>query len=225
MTRRRHAALRCARCRMHASLCVCALVPRIATRTRVVLVIHRVEDRRPSNTGRLAAACLTNAEVLVRGAEGRPVSLPERPGTEPVLLFPHEDAAPLSEVARDVAERGRAVTLVVPDGNWRQASRVRSRVPGLRAARCASLPAGRPSRYRLRNEAHPHYLSTIEAVARALGVLEGEEVERAIERVFLAMVERTLWSRGDLEADEVTGGVPQGALRHDPASGLARART
>ena len=34
-----------------------------------------------------------------------------------------------------------------------------------------------------------------------------------------AMVERTLWSRGDFDTAAVTGGIPDGALRHDPRSG------
>jgi len=75
-------------------------------------------------------------------------------------------------------------------------------VPGLRDVPCAFLPREAPSIYRLRAEAHETGLATIEAIARA-------------------MVERTLWSRGELSAAEVTGGVPHGAMCHDPRSGLA----
>ena len=67
-------------------------------------------------------------------------------------------------------------------------------------------------------------LPTIEAIARALRVLEGSagpDVEEALLHVFRAMVERTLWSRGEYETDQVTGGIPEGALRHDPRSGAA----
>jgi len=61
-----------------------------------------------------------------------------------------------------------------------------------------------------------HGLSTIEAIARAKAILEGEQVQRTLERVFRAMVERTLWTRGELAAADVCGGIPEGALRHDP---------
>lgn len=224
MSRRNNSARRCARCRMHRSLCVCSLIPRLETRTRLLLVIHRAEDRKPTNTGRLATECLVNSAVVVRGhASAESAPLPIEPGSQPVLLFPAEDAVPLAELAPSLSR----VTLVVPDGNWRQASKVRSRVPGMRDVPCASLPpsAAKPSLYRLRSEAHAHGLATIEAIARAMGILEGEHVERALELPFRAMVERTLWARGDLEAEDVTGGIPQGVLRHDPESGLtARAR-
>lgn len=201
---------------MHQSLCVCDFIPTIATRTRLMLVIHRVELRKPTNTGMLAAHCLTNSEIVVRGHEERPTPPFVAPaGTLPLFLFPHPDAVPLDRIAPSPMP----VTLVVPDGTWRQASKVRSRVPGFRDLQCVSLPMEEPSIYRLRSEAHDHGLATIEAIARALGHLESMSVRSAIERVFRAMVERTLWSRGVLEREQVTSGVPAGTMRHNPASG------
>jgi DTW domain-containing protein YfiP len=111
--------------------------------------------------------------------------------------------------------------LIVPDGTWRQASKVRQRVPGMRDVQLVSIPNDEPSMYRLRTEAHESGLATIEAIARAMGILEGLHVRRALEHVFRAMVERTLWSRGEIATQDVTGGVPGGAMRHDPRSGLA----
>ena len=224
MSRRNNAASRCVRCRMHQSLCVCALIPTLATRTRLVLVIHRAEDRKPTNTGRLAAEAMPNSRVIVRGRAAEPIDdFAMNAGTRPLFLFPHEDAVPLASMAT-VAGDDRPVTLIVPDGNWRQASKVRNRVAGMKDVPCVSLPIGEPSIYRLREEAHPFGLATVEAIARSLRLLEGDagpEVERALLHVFRAMVERTLWSRGDFETKDVTGGIPQGTLRHDPRSGPA----
>jgi DTW domain-containing protein YfiP len=201
---------------MHGSLCICALIPRVETRTRLVLVIHRYEDRKPTNTGRLAAECLVNSEVVVRGHAAHPsagVTLSR--GVQPVLLFPHEDAVPIEAFARS----SRPVTLIVPDGSWRQASKVRHRVPGLSDVPCVTLPPGAPSTYRLRVDAHEHGLATIEAIARALRILEaeqGEAVWGALDAVFRAMVERTLWARGSAKTGDVSAGIPPGAMRHDP---------
>src|ERR1700744_1516431 len=102
---------------MLGGLCLCDLLPspRLETRTRLVLIIHRYEDRKPTNTGRLAAEGLANSEGIVRGPAAQPTQpLPCRPGRQPLLLFPHEDAPPLGELALDP----RPVTLIVPDGNW-----------------------------------------------------------------------------------------------------------
>jgi tRNA-uridine aminocarboxypropyltransferase len=200
---------------MLGGLCICALIPSppIATATRVVLLIHRDEERKPTNTGLLAVRCLANAHVVVRGREGErdaPVS-----GARPLLLFPGEDATPL------VARPAEPVTLIVPDGVWRQAAKARQRVPGLRDAPCVMLPPGEPSRYRLRHEPRPGGLATFEAIARALEILEGGGVRAALDPIFRAMVERTLWARGAIDAGEVESGIPDGVRRDDPAGGRA----
>jgi DTW domain-containing protein len=174
MSRRDNTRLRCGRCRMLGTLCVCPLMPspRLVTRTRLVLLIHRFEDRKPTNTGRLAAECLANSEVIVRGHASEPTApFACHGGSTPLLLFPHEGATPLDERSPWIGSE-RPITLIVPDGNWRQASKVRNRVAGLSHVACVSLPAGEPSVYRLRAEAHEGGLSTLEAIARAMGLLE-----------------------------------------------------
>lgn len=220
MSRRANGEHRCEKCRMHQSVCVCAMLPRIETRTRLVLVIHRLEVRKTTNTGRLGTMCLPNSETVVRGHEheNEPrAAWPE--GSQPLLLFPFEDAVPLTHYANSE----RPVTLFVPDGNWRQASKVRKRLPGMESVPCVLLPKSEREPRRLRVESRDDGLATIEAIARALGILEGPHVEDALLFVFRAMVERTLWTRGDIATENVTGGIPEGAERHDPR-GAERAR-
>lgn len=216
MTRRGNSGLRCAGCRLHLSLCACSLIPRLETRTKFVLFMHHFEDRKSTNSGRLATRCLANSEVNLRGRLGEPgASFVPEPGRRSLLLFPHEDARPLTEFVGS----NEPLTLVVPDGTWRQASKVRNRVAGLSELPCVSLPHGEPSRYRLRFEAHGTGLSTLEAIARALGVLEGMHLQKALEGVFETVVDRILWSRGTLSSEDVKGGIPEDAKRHDPRSG------
>jgi DTW domain-containing protein YfiP len=193
------------------------LIPRIATRTRLVLVIHRREQRKPTNTGRLAIECLPNSQTIVRGHQSSPSAPFTWDGsTQPLFLYPHQDAIPIARFAASE----RPVTLIVPDGTWRQAAKVRVRVPGLSDVPCVSIEPDAPTMYGLRHETRDGGLATIEAIARAFGVLEGRQVRSALEKVFRAMVERTLWSRGQLGTADVSAGVPAGALRHDPRSGV-----
>jgi tRNA-uridine aminocarboxypropyltransferase len=202
---------RCPDCWLHRTLCLCAIVPRVATRTRVVLVAHQLELRKPTNTGRLAVRCLPNSAVVVRGAGGDS-SAPWREAAAPVLLFPHAGAEPL--------ERWRdhpvPVTLVVPDGTWRQATRARRRLPGLTDIPCATLPPSFIDAPRLRRQVRPGRLSTLEAIACALGILEGPAVAEPLTHILRVMVDRTLWSNGRLASALVTGGVPPGVFPHDP---------
>jgi DTW domain-containing protein YfiP len=198
---------------MRTSLCICALIAPMLCRTRVELVIHREEDRKSTNTGRLATRCLVNSAVTVRGHladTSEPLALD--PAYQPLLLFPHAEATPL-DIWTGGNASDRPVALIVPDGTWRQAAKVRQRVPGVAQIPCVTLPPGPPSSYRLRLEPHLGGLATFEAIARALGILEGPAVERALMFVFRAMVERTLWSRGTVGKEQVESGVPRSA--HD----------
>lgn len=182
---------RCARCRMLRAECFCDLIPTVATRTRLVLVLHEAEDRKPSNTGRLALSCLPNSALVMRGGHEQASPVAAESWTEhgtPVLLFPHPDAQPI-EAWRDSS---RPVTLVVPDGTWRQAQRVRRRIPGLDAVPCAVVKRDQPSEYRLRHTPFPRRLATMEAIAEALGVLEGPSVREELLRIFQVMVERSM---------------------------------
>lgn len=213
MSRRSNTAARCATCMMHESVCVCALFVPIPTRTKLVLLIHHTEVRKPTNTGHLAVRSLPNSTMIVRGKDETPTAPIDFGDTEPVFLYPHEDARPVEPVSHPV-------TLIVPDGNWRQAGKVRARVAGLSKVRCVTLPPGPPTIYRLRSEQHPAGLATLEAIARAMAVLEGPHVHDALMHLFRIMVERTLWVRGSLPASEVTGGIPPGVTKHEPTSGV-----
>ena len=66
-----------------------------------------------------------------------------------------------------------------------------------------ALPPGPPSVYQLRVEPFEHGLATFEAIARALGILEGRDVQAALEKAFRLMVQRTLITRGRPSAVEL----------------------
>jgi len=215
MSRRDNVEARCSTCHMHATLCICELVPRLEARTRLSLLVHYREARKPTNTGLLAARCLPGSEVGIVGDRARPLALPLiRPGELGLLLSPDEDAVPLAQYAGS----DQPLVLVVPDGSWRQAGKMRRRVPGLAELPCVTLPPTRTT-YRLRAEPRSGGLATLEAIAHALGILEGDRgaaIEAAMLSVFRVMVDRTLWLRGILGDGEVTGGIPSAALAHDP---------
>jgi DTW domain-containing protein len=110
---------------------------------------------------------------------------------------------------------GQRPMLVVPDGNWRQASKMRARIDGLAALPCVVLSPGEQTRYHLRSEPKVDGLATFEAVVRAVQQLEGErgeEIATAMMAVFTAMVDRTRWLRGQLRTEEVSGGIPPEAI-------------
>lgn len=178
----------CDRCLRPASVCVCALLPRLAPRTRVLVLQHPRERRVAVGTARMAARCLEGAAVVTgTHLDAHPVvaaaiSDPARPA---VLLWPGPDA-------RDLAADPPAgpVTLVVVDGTWFTAKKLVRLNPAVAALPRYGLSPARPSEYRIRREPRAECLSTIEALAHALGVLEGDaEAYRAMMRPFRAMVD------------------------------------
>ena len=217
MSRRDNGEHRCRDCAMHLSLCICAEVPSIATSSILCLVMHRDETRKTTNTGRLAARCLQGSEVLVHGRIGERV---EAPWTVPsdnaivggLLLYPCDEAEPLGAHHLEAGP----VRLVVPDGTWRQAAKMTNRIPWIADLPRVSLPEGAETSYRLRSEPKEGGLATMEAITRAFAVLEGPEVERQLDDIFHRMIDRTLYSRGQLAREDVYGGVPEDAQRHDP---------
>ncbi|HET8932081.1 MAG TPA: DTW domain-containing protein [Polyangiales bacterium] len=202
MGRRSKRAARCLQCRAHVESCVCAELPRIELDTRLALVMHYREATKPTATGPLALACLPNSAHYLHGLEQAPLDLThlhENGARRVLVLFPTEGARPLSRALRD--EDTRPITLVVPDGNWRQARRIPQRVHGLEGAEHVGLPPGPPSAWGVRWEPQEGGLATFEAIARALGVLESPEVQARLEAVFARSVAVTLAARGQRSED------------------------
>jgi len=54
---------------MHRSLCICALLPRLETSTRVVFILHQLEANKPTNTGLMAARHADMHEHAVEQAQ------------------------------------------------------------------------------------------------------------------------------------------------------------
>lgn len=162
------------------------------TGTRLALIWHRDEERKPTNTGRVAVNSLVNSETYIRGIKDQPVDLSplDDPNRRILLLFPTSGVRVLTPELLD--EDPRPVTLVVPDATWRQARTMVRREPLLAGAQKVIPPPGPPTRYLLRHAHDTSKLGTAEAIARAFGVLEGPKVQTEIERMFELMVQRTL---------------------------------
>jgi len=184
-TARRAARLagRCARCLHLPQWCLCAEVPVVQTRTRVLIVRHYREVTRSSNSGRLAGLALPNSEILDHGAPGTPATLIDAARLEGAcLLFPGGE--PLS-AANPPAK------LIVLDATWSQARRMRRKVRGLERIRTVSITTAPTDRPRMRASPGEGKVSTIEAIAYALGELEGDAVREPLLALFEVAVARS----------------------------------
>jgi len=163
--------------------------------------MHHREWIKPTATAPLFALVASNCEIRLRGRKDRPfdtdgIVVPER---QTLVLYPAEDAKVLSREL--IAQDTRPITLVVPDGNWRQAAKSVKREPVLRRLTTVVLPDMGPTCYRLRHEPKEGGLGTFEAISRALRIIEGEEVYQKLDALFKVMVDRTLATRGTKKRD------------------------
>lgn len=209
------AAHRCPICEIRKPLCFCAMIPQLALQTRVIILMHTCEEVLTTNTARLAAKALTNSEVRIHGRRDERMSLDGliQPGRPSFLLYPSSRAI---ELTTDFVSRlSGPVNLIVPDASWRQTKKFVRREPGLVGIPHVTLPPGPPSEYRLRAQRGDQNLCTLEAIARALGILESRAAQVGLETLLRVLVERTLWSRGMLPTGQcTTAGIPLDAFGH-----------
>jgi DTW domain-containing protein YfiP len=187
---------RCARCWIRHEFCLCAEIPQLPTRTRVVVVRHAREADKSTGTARIASLALPNSELIDFGEESTPVDEAVQSFAAGAwLLFPAEEAAvPLPSAPPQ--------SLVVIDGTWRQTRRMLKKLPSLAKVPRLALPTKLEAPLRLRESTSPDNRSTLEAIADALTILEGASVGAPLHRLHALMVERVFRARGvwDLKA-------------------------
>lgn len=186
---------RCSRCKRPASHCLCALIPDLPSRTEILVLQHPDEVDHALNTANLAVLGLRNATLWVGEVfESLPLWLAQ-PGYRTHLLFPGNDAQPLTSVANGHDER--PIRLVVPDGTWRKARKLLHLNPVLAALPRVALTDAPATRYRLRKAPMEGSLSTLEAIVAALNVLEAPADYQALLKPFDALIEGQIAAMGE----------------------------
>lgn len=204
---------RCPNCEIRKPLCFCEMIPQLDLQTRVIILMHTCEEALTTNTARLAAKALTNSELRIHGRRDDRMSLTGlvQPGRPSFLLYPSSRAIELTP--EFVSQLSGPVDLIVPDASWRQTKKFVRREPRLVGIPHVRLPPGPPSEYRLRAQRDDQNLCTLEAIARAIGILESRAAQAGLETLLRVLVERTLWARGMLAASRcTTAGIPPEAF-------------
>jgi len=159
---------------------------------------HPRETRMPVGTARMVGLSLAQS-VIRPGIDfsDDPFVQSLLSATEPpYLLFPGPASTDVAALPLD-----RPITLIVVDGTWAQARKlIKSNPSLLRLPRLAFAP-NQPSAYQIRTQPEAHCVSTIEALAHVLGVLEGDPERFAtLLEPFLAMVRTQVHFSKDVHA-------------------------
>lgn len=180
---------RCKRCWVVEPYCICPELPAVSTRTELVVVRHLRESWKSTGTTRVAALALPALRCLEYGEDSQPAraELDALDLSGAALLFPAEPSAPWDASVR---------RLILLDGTWRQTRRMFHRLPALASLPRLSLPPKARPVLRLRATSFEEGRSTLEAIADALELLEGEAIAAPLHRLHGLYVERVLRARG-----------------------------
>lgn len=157
----------------------------------MVVVRHERESWKSTGTARVAGLALPGLTFI--DFDDDPAGVNERLPVldDAVLLFPSETPAPWPERS--------PATLVLLDGTWRQTRRMFTKLPKLHGLPRVQLETPPATVLRLRETSFDGGRSTLEAIAEALGRLEGAHVEALLRQVHDDFVRRVLTARGVLD--------------------------
>ncbi len=182
---------RCKACSLRHEDCLCAELPTLSPRLRLVIIRHTHERHKPTSTTPLILNSIADTVVHDWVGRGVPLDLHLDPENT-FLLFPRQDGPRID--AQDLATWPRRPTVVIVDGTWRQCRKMAHNVPGLRDLPTVLLPPGRASRPAMRTQIRQEGLATAEAVARLLTAAGDDGAP--LFTAYRTMVERVLKSRG-----------------------------
>ena len=205
----------CSHCSRPLQQCICPALPDkpISVTTKVLVLQHPAEAKRRIATVPLIPLCLQHVEVL-RGicfdSMLEPLSRALEDGYRPIVLFPHDGAIAIdrpgaidrwhSDSTAQCSSDGmpKKILMVLLDGTWTQARHMMRHSPRLVEA-CTPVCFEQPyaSAFNaLRREPEANCMSTVEACARALRLVEpttkGLAAAAHMETSLLRMVERQL---------------------------------
>ena len=186
----------CQDCFLHKDRCICAEIPRLTLKTKISLIIHAKELKRTTNTGRLALKALTNSQMRIRGENKARVDLSDLliPSYRTLLFYPSDNAVELTHEL--LAGSHLPIHLIVPDGNWRQASKVHYRHHELKDVLRVKISSANTAQFHMRAENTEAGMATLEAIAHAMGIIESEIVKKDLLKLYELKLKHTLEGRG-----------------------------
>lgn len=166
---------RCDACQLATYACICPWRPVLKSHTEFILLMHRDEVFKPTNTGRLIADVLpTNTHVFCWSRTEPAQELLDvlcDPQRRPMIVFPadvSEASARPRELIVELPQDHRINCFIVLDGTWKQSGRMFHLSRWLDEIPCVVLPESLVRGYAVRKSHQDHYLSTAEAASLCL---------------------------------------------------------
>ena len=158
--------MKCPHCAFVPDFCICSAITPLSCQPNITIFRHYKESYRVSNSARLIKLCIQDSTIFDYGF--RDQFLPEIDLEGAVLLFPPTED---SEVYTSTAPPKK---IIIVDGTWKQAHKIRRRVKGLKTLPHLAIQSTMDLA-RIRKPYFAGGMSTIEACLEALALYNSPE--------------------------------------------------
>lgn len=183
--------IRCEDCQLAAYACICQWRPTLGSNSEFILLMHRDEVLKPTNTGRLIADILPAHTHVFCWSRTEPdeglLKLLRDPQRRCLIVFPeeaNEAAANSRELISELPRDDKINTFVLLDGTWKQSGRMFHLSRWLDEFPCVVLPTTDARGYAVRKSHQDNYLSTAEAAALCLQLANEEPIAATLRDYF-----------------------------------------
>ncbi|WP_404340335.1 tRNA-uridine aminocarboxypropyltransferase [Pseudoalteromonas mariniglutinosa] len=168
----------CNHCGFSLKTCLCDAISIVNNRIKIIILRHPSEQKNSKNTAHLLTLGL-KSYALYNGESTHDFAVIDTlPIATTALLYPDEQAMLLDNDAIQTDFSKAPLThLVVIDGTWKKAYKIRQLTPSLANFRCLSFAQLPENKYSIRKAPRADSLSTLEAVAHSLYLLEQADVQ------------------------------------------------
>ena len=183
--------VRCERCRVSVTYCMCAWQPKVSANSGVCLLMYDAEPLKPTNTGWLIADVVPETFAFTWSrteVDERILALLADPQWQPYVVFPDE-YVPAERVLHDIAPvelqaAGKRPLFIVLDGTWTEGRKMFRKSAYLAHLPVLSLQPEAISSYRLRRSTREEHLCTAEVTALCLHLADDVAAAQALELWF-----------------------------------------
>lgn len=196
--------IRCSNCLMAEFACFCHLRAQQACPVEFILLFHRDEIHKPTNSGRLIADLFPNdtkAYVWSRTAPSDElIQHLNRKKEQCTVLFPHTDTAQSQNrkqrvLLTPIQHENQKHCFIILDGTWKQASKMFHQSEWLKHIPHFELSSAAQRSFLVRHASHDMQFATAEVTAMLLHTLGHESQSQQLLHYYQTFNERCLISR------------------------------
>jgi DTW domain-containing protein YfiP len=168
----------CPHCQFSLLTCLCANLVTVKNKLKIIILQHPSETKVTKNTAKLLNLCLSQCCVVQGESQSDFQFLNNLPSKNTAVLYPNEHAFLLDGNDENVNNLKTQLThLIVLDGTWKKAFKIMQLTPRLHEFMSVSFKTIPANRYRIRKSPRLDSLSTLEAVAYSLFLIEQQNPE------------------------------------------------